>query len=108
MKITLILCWVLGLVAIGCSTHTYKVGADFVELLLINQRASQVQFACSLDQFAVRQTRHLGHGKWAVTVSGSHPFRYFYLVDGKIYLPDCRLKETDDLGSENCIYQPGM
>ena len=32
----------------------------------------------------------------------------FYIVDGAVYLPQCRLKEQDDFGSANCLYIPGM
>jgi hypothetical protein len=105
MKRILFLTMVLWIAASGCTTHYYKARADGVELILKDQRAGQVGFACSLDQFAVRETRNLGRGKWAVTVTGGDEFRYFYLVDDKVFIPDCPLKETDDFGSENCIYR---
>jgi hypothetical protein len=35
-------------------------------------------------------------------------FSYFYLVDGEVFLPECTLTESDDFGSRNCVYAPGM
>jgi hypothetical protein len=43
---------------------------------------------------------------WKVTLSRLNEFKYFYLVDGKAYLPDCRLRENDDFGSNNCVFSP--
>ena len=31
-----------------------------------------------------------------------------YLVDGKPFLPSCTMKERDDFGSENCIFEPKL
>ena len=33
-------------------------------------------------------------------------FRYFYRVDDTPFVPDCPMKEKDDFGFENCIYDP--
>jgi hypothetical protein len=41
-----------------------------------------------------------------MTVPKSGEFRYFYLVDGRIYHPDCQYREMDDFGSYNCLYKP--
>jgi hypothetical protein len=35
-------------------------------------------------------------------------FRYFYIVDGVVYVPLCTSEEYDDFGSEICIYVPDM
>ena len=112
MKRKMLLCLALAMAACGCSTHYYRVRADGVELVLIDPKAGQVQLATSLDRFAVQPARNLGRGRWVATVTGVDEFRYFYLVDGKVFIPDCPLKETDDFGSQNCIYRrqnpPGM
>jgi hypothetical protein len=43
-----------------------------------------------------------------MTVPKGGEFRYFYLVDGKIHLPDCPYREMDDFGSYNCLYKPDL
>jgi hypothetical protein len=108
MKPALIWGLVLLAATLGCGTHSYQVRPDGVELRLVAPHAEQVEFACSLDRFTPRKASKTGRGKWIVTVSGAESFRYFYRVDGKLFIPDCRLKEIDDFGSQNCIYQPGM
>ena len=39
-----------------------------------------------------------------VSINASRDFRYFYLVDGKVLIPDCRMVEQDDFGGANCVY----
>ena len=47
-------------------------------------------------------------GSWQISVPGNESFRYFYMIDGKKFLPDCLLRENDDFGGENCIYSPEL
>jgi hypothetical protein len=37
-------------------------------------------------------------------VSADRDFSYFYLVDGKVLQPDCRMHEQDDFGGTNCVH----
>ncbi len=62
---------------------------------------------CSLDGFEPHETRN-DDGRWVVSLPSDSPFRYYYLLDGKMFLPPCRMKEKDDFGSENCIFDPHL
>ena len=95
------------LLTAGCSTHYYRIKADMLEIYLNKPDARRVIFACSLDDFRQHEVRNLG-GRWVVSVQSKDPFRYFYMIDGKLFLPPCRLKEKDDFGSENCIFDPEL
>jgi hypothetical protein len=66
-----------------------------------------VTFACSLDDFKPHDARKVD-GRWVVSVPGREPFRYFYVLDGEPFLPPCDLKENDDFGSKNCIFNPHL
>jgi hypothetical protein len=70
--------------------------------------AKIVQFSTSLNEFTLYRTEQLESGIWAVAVPATREFSYFYQVDGSIYLPDCKLREKDDFGDENCVFMPGM
>ena len=63
--------------------------------------------ASSHDHFVPREARK-ENKRWVVSLPADSRFRYFYLVDGEIYLPPCRMKENDDFGSENCIFDPDL
>ena len=95
------------LLAAGCSTHYYRTRADMLEIYLDKPDAHRVVFACSLDGFKPHEANHQG-GRWVVSVQHKDQFRYFYMIDGKLFVPPCRLKERDDFGSENCIYNPEL
>jgi hypothetical protein len=90
----------------GCAGHFYREEADRVHLYLKDIHAVEVHFASSLDGFELHRIEKAGSKTWQITVPKTGEFRYFYLVDGRIHLPDCPYREMDDFGSDNCLYKP--
>ena len=91
----------------GCAPmHYTRNSFDSVTLNLRVPGASIVQFASSVDHYQVHDTQKNGLGLWETSVPRHREFKYFYIVDGSTYLPDCRFKERDDFGKQNCIYLP--
>jgi len=68
--------------------------------------SSEVLFFTSLDGFKPRRAERLKNGKWMVTALADREFSYFFLIDGRHYIPSCRYKEDDGYGHQNCIYSP--
>ncbi len=93
------------LFSFGCSTHYHQVQNNGVALYLDKPDAARVVFMASPDGFEPHQAQRV-KSTWVVIVPWNKPFRYFYLVDGKPYLPDCPMNENDDFGSQDCIYDP--
>lgn len=89
----------------ACGSHHYRVDGDHMTLILTKPEAKTVVFFCSVDGFVAHPATHLS-GRWEVSVPAGEAFSYFYWVDDKLFIPDCPAKETDDFGSENCIYDP--
>ena len=89
----------------GCAGHFYREEAGRVQIYLRNSRASAVHFVSSLDGFEPHPIAKTNSDTWRITLPKSGEFRYFYLVDGKIHLPDCPYREMDDFGSYNCLYK---
>jgi hypothetical protein len=79
-----------------------------VRLILLSSEASHVQFASSLDGFVVHDVVPKDRKTWEVRLPSQKSFKYFYRIDGKPWIPDCVCRESDDFGSENCVYEPGM
>ncbi|MCK5517346.1 MAG: hypothetical protein KAI39_10765 [Desulfobulbaceae bacterium] len=91
----------------GCSTHHYtSENHDSVSLYLRLPDASHVQFASSMDTYQLHETHKNGFGFWQINILLTPESSYFYIVDDAVYIPDCRFKETDDFGSQNCLYMP--
>jgi hypothetical protein len=91
----------------GCAaTHYYQRQSDRVTFYLKAPEARGVAFASSLDAFNPRLASKISSSRWAVTVAANSEFRYFYIVDGAVYVPECKFYEKDDFGSRNCIYVP--
>lgn len=91
----------------GCAPrHQITVHGDTVILVLHAPQAQQVQFACSEDRYNVREALRKPEGTWLVTGLPNREFQYFYLVDGKMFIPDCRFQQLDDFGTSNCRYLP--
>ena len=110
MKKTIML--ILILMIMGCAGRHYyhedRSENGTVQFVLNGLEAEAVYFAYSLDNYQLHPTERTNDETWAIHVSGDKTFKYFYLVDGTVYIPPCTLRETDDFGSENCIYVPGM
>ena len=93
-------------VAGGCTAHYHKINNGNVEMFLTAPQAQSVVLVISGDTFQQVQALRDDSGMWKVTLSRLNEFKYFYLVDGKAYLPDCRLRENDDFESNNCVFSP--
>ena len=92
----------------GCAaTHYYERQSDRVIFYLRAPGADKVEFVSSLDAYNPHRASRLKGSRWAVTVAPNSEFRYFYIVDDTVYLPECELYEKDDFGSRNCIFVPG-
>ena len=98
----------IGLIAAGlsgcASSHYVETRPDTVVFFLQMPEAGRVQFASSADRYALHDTIRDSSGTWRISVPAGTALKYFYLVDGSVYVPECRFKETDDFGSENCLY----
>jgi hypothetical protein len=106
MKICLTLMAAAFLWIISCAGHVYKAPDEKVILYLELSKAQQVYFACSLDEYRLQKVNKMKANRWEIAVPAHLEFRYFFLVDGSVYLPDCEYREADDFGSENCIFVP--
>ena len=91
----------------ACRSHYFRTESDHVVLILKYQEARNVVLFCSLDGFKPRTAKNIS-GNWESAVQAGEIFKYFYQVDGTLFVPDCPMKEKDDFGSENCIYDPQL
>ena len=107
MKSMGILLIAIGHILSGCSTYFYKVSGKNVTIYLRDSDIKKPMFACSLDGYKTRKIKQ-EKGVWVVTLPANTSFSYFYMVDGKPFLPSCPMKEYDDFGSENCIFEPEL
>lgn len=89
----------------GCTSHYHEVQGGALVFSLKKPGVKQVIFACSLDGFEPHTAKNMD-GKWVVSLPPNEPFRYFYVLDGEIFLPPCRMKEKDDFGFVNCVFDP--
>lgn len=91
----------------GCALqHRTIVQADTVTLLLNVPQAKQVQFASSVNHYTAQDATKNPEGHWVVTNLANQEFQYFYLIDGKPFIPECRFRQNDDFGTTNCRYLP--
>jgi hypothetical protein len=74
-----------------------------VRVYLRFPEAQQVFFLSSLDGYEKHEAKKTDKKTWEIFVRSDSEFKYFYIVDGKLFLPACSFKEMDDFGSENCI-----
>lgn len=106
-KICVCLFVVLSIIS-GCSVHYYKIDQTDILFYLRNKDAKDVHFQYSHDGFQCHEAEQVKGGLWQVEVPSVDEFSYFYMVDGRMYVPPCLLTEQDDFGNENCIFSRGM
>ena len=92
------------LLTVGCASHYIRRDDGRAVFFLRCPRARDVALATSLDGFTPHKIHRSGSGLWVATVDADRDFSYFYLVDGKVFQPDCRMAEQDDFGGRNCVY----
>jgi hypothetical protein len=91
----------------GCAPGHFIVRQPSGVTLYLNRPdATEVLFASSADGFLVHPTKKNHSGVWMIDNLADREFQYFYIVDGRVVVPDCQLRERDDFGADNCIYQP--
>ena len=108
MKRYLVLLMISMLVFSGCASHYYKKNNDTVSIFLEKPDAKRVYFLSSKDGYKPRKAARVDSKTWQINTPAKTEFKYFYNVDGAVYLPECKLKEQDDFGSKICIYIPGL
>ena len=91
----------------ACKSHYYRIDGDHMILTLRYPDAKNVVFFCSLDGFRPMVTKKVSNS-WEAEVPAGEIFRYFYRVDDSPFVPDCPMKEKDEFGFENCIYDPHL
>ena len=107
MKIFFLIMAVAALGLGGCTAaHYYERQSDRVTFYLQAPGAQQVVFACSLDEYNPHPAGKADDSRWEISVTAGSEFRYFYIVDGTVYVPGCKFYEKDDFGSRNCVYVP--
>jgi hypothetical protein len=92
--------------AAGCAAHYHTLRNGHIDVYLRAPRAQSVSLVVSGETFEALPAARTGIGTWKVTLDRANEFTYFYLVDGKAYLPDCPLRERDDFGADNCVFSP--
>lgn len=90
----------------GCTRHFLEVREKAVELYLHAPGAREVALLAAAEAVEDIPAEHLGFGLWRARRAGLREFRYSFRVDGKIELPECPLRESDDFGSWNCVFDP--
>lgn len=102
----LISVWGIAIILSGCAGHYYKVSDNSVYIGIKEPDAKEVYFLSSLDQYERHEVLKNNRGVWEVSLPSDLEFRYFFIVDGDVFIPPCVQKEKDDFGSENCIFVP--
>jgi hypothetical protein len=98
---------VLIIVLSGCtSSHFSTREPNGVTMYLDAPKASHVVFVSSQDNYKKQGIGQNTEGLWVAANLADREFRYFYIVDGRVHVPDCRYRENDEFGATNCIHQP--
>ena len=97
------------LIIAGCtSTHYVRIRSEKAYLYLEYENATTVLFLSSLDGYRLHRASKVNDATWVITVPSDRVFRYFYIIDGVVYIPDSKWKECDDFGSVNSLFVPDM
>ena len=91
----------------GCAQqHTVELEQDALTLTLRAPDAREVQLLSSYDHFTPHPAQRDRGGNWRSKGLPNIDFNYFYRVDGKALIPDCRFTANDDFGTTNCRHIP--
>jgi hypothetical protein len=97
---------IFTLACTGCATHYQRDEPEAILFYLRAPKAGHVQIAASYNDYALQPAKRLSSKLWITRMPRGIDFSYFYLVDGKFFVPDCPLMEKDDFGQANCLFSP--
>jgi hypothetical protein len=97
---------VLMLFSTGCAVQQYKIVNHKLNIYLKNRKAEEVFIHTSIDEYAPRKALKDESGLWVAVLPADREFKYFYVIDGEVFIPECNMREKDDFGSVNCVYIP--
>lgn len=105
-----ICCIVLMAALMGCAARQplYTIEADQLKIRIELPDTEAVMFASSLDGYRLRNARRVSEHAWEIEQPADRTFAYFFMVDGRPYVPACRWTEADDFGARNCLFVPGL
>lgn len=106
MKIFLLVLSIFMFCTAGCAVQQYKIVNQELHIYLKNKEAEEVYLHTSIDEYAPREISKDESGLWVATLPADAEFKYFYVIDGEVFIPECSMKEKDDFGSMNCVYIP--
>jgi hypothetical protein len=96
---------IIILLTLGCTQqHSVQVHDDSLSFYYNDTKAKEVFLASSADHFTYHPAIKGSGDVWQVTISLNKEFSYFYIVDGKVTIPDCPNTVLDDFGTKNCFY----
>ncbi|KAA0258568.1 hypothetical protein FHQ18_05260 [Deferribacter autotrophicus] len=97
----------LSFLFISCASHYVKKKDDSLLFYLRDDSSKNIELYVDVDGFEKHKAEKIKNDIWVVKIKhpASKEIKYFYKVDGKLYIPDCELKEKDDFGGENCIFK---
>nr|WP_320013059.1 hypothetical protein [uncultured Desulfobulbus sp.] len=97
----------LFLLIAGCTPkHTVVVEKNTVIITVHMHQVDEVAFASSLDQYRRHLAQQGTHGQWSIGGLPNQEFKYFFIVDGSVMIPECRYTVQDDFGSMSCRHLP--
>jgi hypothetical protein len=106
MKVFFIFFPIFLLCSAGCAVQQYKVINQQLHIYLKNKEAEKVYLHTSIDEYAPHEVTKDESGLWVAVLPADAELKYFYIIDGEVFIPECRMKEKDDFGSFNCVYIP--
>lgn len=92
----------------GCAGPHFTGGGDAVYLYLKKPQAKSVFVLHSGDGYRYHEAEKIDGRTWRVKLPLKEGFKYFFIVDGEPFVPDCRYRESDDFGSINCVHAPAL
>ncbi len=99
------------LVLSGCSMHRRLVEHQGNSLVFFAEipKAHRVYFVSNITNFNKVKAIRIKNNLWEAKVPFKKGFiKYFYLADGKVFLPNCSMKINDGFGGKDCVYVSRM
>lgn len=107
IKAKLITIFILFIAITACSKHYVKQSKSSLSFYYNRENADTVLFYSDINDFKEKKFKK-SEGYWIYTLNKpaeSKEIKFFYKVDGQVYLPECQMKIKDDFGGELCIIE---
>jgi len=107
IKTKLFVIFILFIVITACARHYVKQSESSLSFYYNGEKADKVLFYSDINDFTGKKFKK-SEGYWVYSINKPadlKEIKFFYKINGKVHIPECEMKISDDFGGKLCVLE---